>query len=165
MTSPAVADAAGTPTWFTAALAAAAEDRAITVEGTSIAYRAWGDPADRTIALVHGGAAHSRWWDHIAPLLAVAARCSPTGTTRYRTASGPARRAPGGRQGGRPGPFGINEPNGPGWEPPSGRDAALEQTVQGRGGVQRVRDRAPAGTGQAGQVRGLLMVVVRSQDD
>ena len=70
MTLPAVADAAGIPTWFTAALAAAAEDRTITVEGTSIAYRTWGDQADRTIALVHGGAAHSRWWDHIAPLLA-----------------------------------------------------------------------------------------------
>jgi pimeloyl-ACP methyl ester carboxylesterase len=63
MTSP--------PAWFSAALAAAAEDRAITVEGTSIAYRAWGDPGRRTIVLVHGGAAHSRWWDHIAPLLAV----------------------------------------------------------------------------------------------
>jgi pimeloyl-ACP methyl ester carboxylesterase len=63
MTSP--------PAWFSAALAAAAEDRTITVEGTSIAYRAWGDPGRRTIVLVHGGAAHSRWWDHIAPLLAV----------------------------------------------------------------------------------------------
>ena len=61
MTSP--------PAWFSAALAAAARERTVTVEGTSIAYRAWGDPAMRTIALVHGGAAHSRWWDHIAPLL------------------------------------------------------------------------------------------------
>ena len=41
-----------------------------TVEGTSIAYRAWGDQANRSIVLVHGGSAHSRWWDHIAPLLA-----------------------------------------------------------------------------------------------
>ena len=62
MTSP--------PAWFTAALATAPEERATKCEGTSIAYRAWGDPADRTIVLVHGGAAHSRWWDHIAPLLA-----------------------------------------------------------------------------------------------
>ena len=44
-------------------------ERATTVEGTPIAYREWGDPADRSIVLVHGGAAHSRWWDHIAPLL------------------------------------------------------------------------------------------------
>jgi len=58
------------PAWFSAALAATPEERAVTCEGTSIAYRAWGDPADRNIVLVHGGAAHSRWWDHIAPLLA-----------------------------------------------------------------------------------------------
>jgi pimeloyl-ACP methyl ester carboxylesterase len=63
--------AAAVPPWFSAALATAAEDRTITVEGASIAYRAWGDPAMRTIMLVHGGAAHSHWWDHIAPLLAV----------------------------------------------------------------------------------------------
>jgi pimeloyl-ACP methyl ester carboxylesterase len=58
------------PAWFSAALATAPEERETTCEGTSIAYRAWGDPADRNIVLVHGGAAHSRWWDHIAPLLA-----------------------------------------------------------------------------------------------
>jgi pimeloyl-ACP methyl ester carboxylesterase len=62
MTSP--------PAWFSAALAVAPEERTAECEGTSIAYRAWGDPADRNIVLVHGGAAHSRWWDHIAPLLA-----------------------------------------------------------------------------------------------
>jgi pimeloyl-ACP methyl ester carboxylesterase len=64
------ADAAGTPAWFSAALATAAEERTTLVEGTSIAYRAWGDPDNRSIVLVHGGAAHSRWWDHIGPLLA-----------------------------------------------------------------------------------------------
>jgi pimeloyl-ACP methyl ester carboxylesterase len=58
------------PAWFSAALATAPEVRETECEGTSIAYRAWGDPADRNIVLVHGGAAHSRWWDHIAPLLA-----------------------------------------------------------------------------------------------
>jgi pimeloyl-ACP methyl ester carboxylesterase len=58
------------PAWFSAALATAPEERATEFEGTSIAYRAWGNPADRNIVLVHGGAAHSRWWDHIAPLLA-----------------------------------------------------------------------------------------------
>jgi pimeloyl-ACP methyl ester carboxylesterase len=68
MTSP--ADAAGVPAWFPAALAVAAEERTTIVEETSIAYRAWGDPDDRSIVLVHGGAAHSRWWDHIGPLLA-----------------------------------------------------------------------------------------------
>lgn len=61
---------AATPAWFSAALAAAPQERTATVEGTVIAYRAWGDPADRSIVLVHGGAAHARWWDHIGPLLA-----------------------------------------------------------------------------------------------
>jgi pimeloyl-ACP methyl ester carboxylesterase len=58
------------PAWFSAALATAPQERETRCEGTSIAYRAWGDPVDRNIVLVHGGAAHSRWWDHIAPLLA-----------------------------------------------------------------------------------------------
>jgi pimeloyl-ACP methyl ester carboxylesterase len=62
MTSP--------PGWFSAALDAVVQERTVTAEGTSIAYRAWGDPADRSIVLVHGGGAHSRWWDHIGPLLA-----------------------------------------------------------------------------------------------
>ncbi len=66
MTSP--------PGWFSAALDAVVQERTVAVEGTAIAYRAWGDPADRTIVLVHGGAAHSRWWDHIGPLLASAWR-------------------------------------------------------------------------------------------
>jgi pimeloyl-ACP methyl ester carboxylesterase len=61
MTSP--------PAWFCAALDAAVHEGTTTVDGASIAYRMWGDPAGRSIVLVHGGAAHSRWWDHIAPLL------------------------------------------------------------------------------------------------
>ena len=62
------------PAWFTAALAAPVAQRTTTVEGVSITYREWGEeragPAGRGIVLVHGGAAHSRWWDHIGPLLA-----------------------------------------------------------------------------------------------
>src|SRR2546429_2737796 len=57
------------PAWFSAALDAPVQEGAITVDGASIAYRAWGDPDGRSIVLVHGGAAHSRWWDHIAPML------------------------------------------------------------------------------------------------
>jgi len=33
-------------------------------------HRAWGDPDRPGLVLVHGGAAHARWWDFIAPLLA-----------------------------------------------------------------------------------------------
>jgi pimeloyl-ACP methyl ester carboxylesterase len=70
MTSRADAGPAAPPAWFTAALAAGAERRVTTVEGAPIAYGAWGEPAEQGIVLVHGGAAHSRWWDHIGPLLA-----------------------------------------------------------------------------------------------
>jgi pimeloyl-ACP methyl ester carboxylesterase len=58
------------PAWFSAALAAPVARQATVVEGVSIAYRAWGDPTGRGTVLVHGGAAHSGWWDHIGPLLA-----------------------------------------------------------------------------------------------
>jgi pimeloyl-ACP methyl ester carboxylesterase len=62
------------PAWFTAALAAPVGTASVAVDGTAIAHRAWGEPGASGIVLVHGGAAHSRWWDHIAPLLAVGRR-------------------------------------------------------------------------------------------
>src|SRR6201981_2817425 len=61
MTSP--------PGWFSAALDAAVQPGTTTVDGAAIAYRMWGDPAHRSIVLVHGGAAPPRWWDHTAPML------------------------------------------------------------------------------------------------
>jgi pimeloyl-ACP methyl ester carboxylesterase len=74
MTSPAAVDIADPPSWFTAALASAADVSTTEVDGVPIAYRAWGEPGARGIVLVHGGGAHSRWWDHIAPLLAAGRR-------------------------------------------------------------------------------------------
>jgi pimeloyl-ACP methyl ester carboxylesterase len=65
-----IADPAEMPAWFTTAIATEAETSAVEVEGIQISYRAWGSPADSGIVLVHGGAAHARWWDHIGPLLA-----------------------------------------------------------------------------------------------
>jgi pimeloyl-ACP methyl ester carboxylesterase len=64
-TAAAVADA---PDWFRAALAVEAEVGEVEVDGVAIRYRAWG-PAGDGVVLVHGGAAHARWWDHLAPLL------------------------------------------------------------------------------------------------
>lgn len=58
------------PSWFSAAVRSAADEGVVLVEGAFIAYRAWGDPRNHGVVLVHGGAAHSRWWDHIAPLIA-----------------------------------------------------------------------------------------------
>lgn len=58
------------PPWAEGALSAHAEERVVEVEGCAIATRAWGDPEDPGLVLVHGGAAHARWWDHVAPLFA-----------------------------------------------------------------------------------------------
>ena len=70
MSSPPDVESATAPSWFTDALAAPVTIGSTTVAGAAVAYRSWGEQADRGIVLVHGGAAHSRWWDHIAPLLA-----------------------------------------------------------------------------------------------
>ena len=70
MTIPPTSPVAEPPAWFTRALAAPVISATVTVAGTEIAYREFGDGAGSGIILVHGGAAHSRWWDHIAPLLA-----------------------------------------------------------------------------------------------
>ena len=55
------------PAWFAEALAAPVEERHVRVGGARISYRAWGDTGARGAVLVHGTAAHARWWDHIAP--------------------------------------------------------------------------------------------------
>ncbi|HEY3882416.1 MAG TPA: alpha/beta hydrolase [Trebonia sp.] len=65
------ADTAAPPAWFTEALAAPVTEHTVDCDGVPVAYRKWGGAPGRGIVLVHGGAAHSRWWDHIAPLLAV----------------------------------------------------------------------------------------------
>lgn len=58
-----------TPQWFTSALAAPAEEVVTEVDGCAVACRCWGPAGAAGIILVHGGAAHARWWDHIAPML------------------------------------------------------------------------------------------------
>jgi pimeloyl-ACP methyl ester carboxylesterase len=58
------------PAWFLDALAAEPGLGSLEVDGARIAYRAWGPVGGDGVVLVHGGAAHARWWDHIAPLLA-----------------------------------------------------------------------------------------------
>jgi pimeloyl-ACP methyl ester carboxylesterase len=57
------------PAWFEAALADAPEHRDVEVEGTPVHYRVWGEAGRPGLVLVHGGAAHSGWWDHVAPQL------------------------------------------------------------------------------------------------
>lgn len=60
-----------TASWFTAALDVPVDVGSVTVDGATIMFRAWGRRGDPGIVLVHGGAAHARWWDHIGPILAV----------------------------------------------------------------------------------------------
>jgi pimeloyl-ACP methyl ester carboxylesterase len=57
------------PTWFSSALAQRPEHRHVDVAGARVAYRVWGPAGAPGVVLVHGGAAHSGWWDHVAPLL------------------------------------------------------------------------------------------------
>lgn len=63
-------DAAAPPPWYRTALAEPPQLGAVEVDGCEIRYRTWGDPGHRGVVLVHGGAAHARWWDHLAPLIA-----------------------------------------------------------------------------------------------
>jgi pimeloyl-ACP methyl ester carboxylesterase len=65
---------AAPPAWFSDAIGTAAETAVVDVDGVPVAYRAYGAPGPAGLVLVHGGAAHSRWWDHIAPLLAAGHR-------------------------------------------------------------------------------------------
>lgn len=58
------------PRWFTDAIAQRPEHHDVEVKGARIHYRAWGPKGAPGIALLHGGAAHSGWWDHVAPQLA-----------------------------------------------------------------------------------------------
>ena len=57
------------PAWYAGALAAGPEVGALDVDGCRIALRTWGERGQPGVVLVHGGGAHSRWWDHIAPFL------------------------------------------------------------------------------------------------
>ena len=58
------------PDWFMRALAQEATIGTLDVDGVEVSCRSWGDPELPGLVLVHGGAAHARWWDHIAPFLA-----------------------------------------------------------------------------------------------
>lgn len=61
--------ASDAPGWFREALRAEVQTGTMEVSGCDIAYRRWGEPSQPGLLLVHGGGAHSRWWDHIAPML------------------------------------------------------------------------------------------------
>ncbi|OWY81076.1 alpha/beta hydrolase [Rhodococcus sp. BUPNP1] len=62
------------PQWFVDALAAPVETGKVEAAGATIAFRAWGESGLPGVVLVHGGMAHSGWWDHIGPQLAAGRR-------------------------------------------------------------------------------------------
>lgn len=68
--------ASAAPAWFSSALNARVESGVAQVSGCAVAYRRWGDPSLPGLVLVHGGGAHSRWWDHVGPFFA--RRCCVT---------------------------------------------------------------------------------------
>lgn len=57
------------PAWFADALVQSHDSREVVVDGARVAYRAWGKPGLPVAVLVHGGAAHAGWWDHVGPHL------------------------------------------------------------------------------------------------
>ena len=62
------------PRWFRTALADVPERRDTEVDGVRVHLRCWGEPGRPGIVFVHGGAAHSGWWDHVAPFFAAGRR-------------------------------------------------------------------------------------------
>jgi pimeloyl-ACP methyl ester carboxylesterase len=79
--SPLEADSG--PPWFRAAVADTGETRDIEVDGARVEYRVWGPAGAPVVVLVHGGAAHGGWWDHLAPTLASGRRVAALDLTGH----------------------------------------------------------------------------------
>lgn len=62
------------PAWFRDALAEAPALGEVCCHGAVIRFRCWGPPDAPGIVLVHGAAAHSQWWGHVAPLIGTGRR-------------------------------------------------------------------------------------------
>jgi pimeloyl-ACP methyl ester carboxylesterase len=59
------------PEWFMRAIATKGEAKTFSCSGAEINYLHWPNPGRPGVLLVHGHAAHARWWDFIAPQIAV----------------------------------------------------------------------------------------------
>lgn len=55
------------PRWFTDTLKDTPRQTAVEVDGAAINVLEWGQQGQPGLILVHGGAAHARWWSHLAP--------------------------------------------------------------------------------------------------
>jgi pimeloyl-ACP methyl ester carboxylesterase len=83
-------ESANEPSWFTAALNQRPDALDVDVEGCRIRSRVWGDADLPPLVFVHGGGAHSGWWDHIAPFFSrthrvIAPDLSGHGDSEFRT--------------------------------------------------------------------------------
>ena len=57
------------PDWFWRAVETESEPGTVEVDECDVAYRVWAGTGERSLLLIHGMNAHSRWWDFIAPQL------------------------------------------------------------------------------------------------
>lgn len=57
------------PAWYREAIATPYKKGSVEVAGCNIHYQHWLNPNAPALLLIHGYAAHSHWWDFIAPLL------------------------------------------------------------------------------------------------
>lgn len=78
------------PDWFSAALAAPCKSHCLNVEGADLHYLEWGRRGAHPLILIHGGAAHARWWQFLAPFWArhyhvIAPDLSGHGDSGHRT--------------------------------------------------------------------------------
>lgn len=55
------------PRWFSDALADEPRVSSVEVDGVPVNVLEWGDKEKPGLIFVHGGAAHARWWSHLAP--------------------------------------------------------------------------------------------------
>lgn len=62
-----MADHSPAPRWFDEAVAQPSAQHFHRLGGLNVAYRTWGPKHLPPLILVHGGCAHSHWWDFIAP--------------------------------------------------------------------------------------------------
>jgi pimeloyl-ACP methyl ester carboxylesterase len=79
------------PSWFRTALDQKPDVLGVDVQGCQIRSRVWGDANLPPLVFVHGGGAHSAWWDHIAPFFSrthrvIAPDLSGHGNSEYRPA-------------------------------------------------------------------------------
>lgn len=62
------------PDWFTTAVATPPTVDEVVVDRVPVSFLTWGEAGPPGVVLIHGGAAHARWWAHLAPLLAAGGR-------------------------------------------------------------------------------------------